>query len=396
MNTFKVPATEIEKRRFRIQQELKKSGIDGLLTVQRTGLFYFTGTAQNGYLFLPAEGEPLLCIKRYLPRAREESFLRNIIEIRSIKEVPGRIIDACGRLPEVLGLEFDILPVREFNYFRALFPACKLVDGSEPLLNVRKIKSLWEIRQMERTAELSRKTFEYMQTVIRPGMTKMQFTGMYQTYARKLGHGGMLRTRHFQTEAYTRHAPNGKNGGNVGLFDSMLSGNGTSAAFPGSGSKPLAAHEPIPVNFGAVLNGYHVNETRMFAIGSMPDKARRACGTAIEIHNAVIEHVKPGITAGALFDHSVPVSESLGYADTDPESPGVKISLVGHGIGVELIEPPFIASGKSVRLEPGMTFAMTSKLCFENESAAEIKSVFLVTEKGARLISKVPAEIFLC
>ena len=396
MNIFKVPAAEIDKRRIRIQQELKKNGIDGLLTVQRAGLFYFSGTAQNGYLFLPAEGEPLLCIKRYLPRAREESSLRNIVEIRSIKEVPERIVDACGRLPEVLGLEFDVLPVREFNYFRTLFSACELVDGSEPLLNVRKIKSPWEIRQMERTAELSRKTFEYMQTVIRPGITKMEFTGMYETHARILGHGGMRRTRHFQTEVYTRHAPSGKNSGHVGLIDSLFNGDRDFAAFPGSDSTPLAPDEPIPVNFGAVLNGYHMDETRMFAIGSMPDKARSACGAAIEIHNAVIEHAKPGTTAGALFDHSMAVAESLGYAGTHPRPRGSGISFVGHGIGVELIESPFIASGKSVRLEPGMAFALASKLCFENKYTAEIKSVFLVTEKGARLISTVPAETFIC
>lgn len=67
---FKVPAAEIEQRISRIQIELQKKEIDGLFIVQRVDLFYFSGTAQNGFLYIPAEGDPLLFIKKYMPRAR--------------------------------------------------------------------------------------------------------------------------------------------------------------------------------------------------------------------------------------------------------------------------------------------------------------------------------------
>ena len=376
---------------------LNKSGIDGLLIIQRADLFYLTGTAQNGCLYLPADGTPLLFVKRYLPRARKESPLENVVAIRSMSEVPDRIIDACGRLPATLGLEWDVLPVRDFNYISTLFPTCDLVDGSMQILNVLKIKSTWELRQMSETAEMSRKTFQYMQKAIRAGLTEMEFAGMFETYARKLGHGGMLRTRHFQTEGYPWHVLSGSNGGKVGLLDSPMSGEGTSAAFPnGAGSRPLAANEPILVDFGAVRNGYHIDETRMFAIGSMPDKARRACEASIDIQQSLLALARPGITTGALFDHSVALADRLGFAEAYLGPPGHKVNFVGHGIGVELIEPPFIARGKTDSLEPGMTFALEPKMCFEGEFAAGIESVFCVTDQGAEMISTVPVKIFEC
>ena len=68
---FRVPASEIESRILRIQEELRKLEIDGLLVIQRVDLFYFSGTAQNGFLFIPANGKPLLFIKKYMPRARD-------------------------------------------------------------------------------------------------------------------------------------------------------------------------------------------------------------------------------------------------------------------------------------------------------------------------------------
>jgi len=397
MENFSVPMTELESRRFKVQQEMQQHDIDGLLVVQRVDLFYLCGTAQNGWLYLPAEGQPLLCIKRYLPRAKVESPLKNIISVGTVNEVPQRIIDYFGRLPDILGLEFDVLPVREYHFYRDLFPARRYVDASAPILNARRIKSDWEIKQLERTADLSRKTFEYMQTAIQPGISEMEFAGLIETFARKLGHGGKLRARHFQSEAYPWHVLSGENGGKVGLLDSPASGEGTSAAFPsGAGPRLLASNEPILVDFGTVRSGYHIDETRMFAIAAMPDKARNACEAAIEIHNSIIEKAVPGISVGELFEHSVTKAESLGYAETFLGPPHAKVNFVGHGIGLELIEPPFIAGGKSDCLQPGMTFALEPKMCFENEFAAGIESVCLVTENGSRLISKVPVEVFVC
>ncbi|MFC1868802.1 M24 family metallopeptidase, partial [Thermodesulfobacteriota bacterium] len=178
---------------------------------------------------------------------------------------------------------------------------------------------------------------------------------------------------------------------------SPASGAGTSVAFPaGAGSKLLSADEPIMIDFGTVLNGYHMDETRMFAIGSMPVKAMKACRAAIEIHNRLLEKVKPGVTVGELFQVSVSLAESLGYADTYLGPPEYKVVFIGHGIGLELVEHPIIAKGRKYRLEPGMTFSLEPKMVFENEFSAGVESVFLVTKTGSQLISKVPVDVFIC
>jgi Xaa-Pro aminopeptidase len=76
--------------------------------------------------------------------------------------------------------------------------------------------------------------------------------------------------------------------------------------------------------------------------------------------------------------------------------PGHKVSFIGHGIGLELIEPYVMAKNRNHLLEPGMTFALEPKMVYENEFAAGVESVFLVTETGTQLISKAPVEIFIC
>ena len=396
-NHFKVPVSEIDSRTLKLQQELKASEIEGLFIVQRVDLFYFSGTAQNGFMYIPADGAPLLFIKQYLPRAKEESSVDSILQINSIKEIPGLIIDHFTKLPATIGFELDVIPVNDFTFYQSLFPDSQFVDGSPLILKLRRIKSDWEIDQLENTAEMTRKTFEYMQATIKPGISEMEFAGMFETYARKLGHGANLRVRHYQTEGYPWHVLSGKSGGMVGLLDSPASGSGTSAAFPvGAGSKKLCANEPIMVDLGSVLNGYHMDETRMLAIDSMPKRAMDSSLAAIEIHDSVIEKAKPGITVGELFEHSVRLAKSLGHATPYLGPPNHKVSFIGHGIGLELIEPYIMAKNRNHQLEAGMTFALEPKMVYENDFAAGVESVFLVTKTGARLISKVPVEIFIC
>jgi Xaa-Pro aminopeptidase len=394
---FRVPRSEIERRTAALQEELRKAGIDGLFIVQRVDLFYFSGTAQNGSLYLPAEGKPLLFIKQSVSRARAESALETIEEIDSVKAVPGLIAEFYGRMPERLGLELDVLPVNEFRFYRNLFKPKDCVDGAPLILHVRRIKSAWEIARLESTAEMTRRIFEYMRTIIAPDQTEMEFAGMFEAYGRTIGHGGKLRVRHYNTEGYPWHVLSGSSGGLVGVLDSPASGEGTSAAFPsGAGNRRLRADEPVMVDLGSVLNGYHLDETRMFAIGSMPEKAYRASRAAIEIHDAIIEQAKPGIALAELFDQASATAARLGFRDVFLGPPGHQVSFIGHGIGLELVEPPIIARGRDTPLEEGMVFALEPKLVYENEFAAGVESVFQVTASGGRLISKVPVEIFVC
>jgi Xaa-Pro aminopeptidase len=336
-------------------------------------------------------------VKKYLPRARKESPIKNIVELKSITDARTIINDTFGNLPHKLGFELDVIPVNDFGFYRSLFQEQECVDGSGCIKKVRMIKSPWELEQMDHVAELSRLTFEFIRENIRPGYTEMEFAGIMETFARKLGHPGKLRVRDYQAEGYTWHILSGKSGGMTGLLDSPASGEGTSAAFPcGGGNKKLAADEPIMIDLGSALNGYHFDETRMFAIRSMPKKALDASRASIEIYYRILEMVKPGQNSRVLFEASVSKAEALGYGDAYLGIPGYKVSFIAHGTGIELVEPPFIAAKKETILEPGMVFAIEPKMVFDNEFTAGIENIVAVTEEGYRVISRTPVEVFIC
>lgn len=349
-------------------------------------LFYLSGDSSE-LLYVPAEG-PVL-------RAADTRLAFRGNTTTGIERLAERVREEFGRMPRVLGLELDVLSLRRFMEFRRIFRGGVLIDTSKAVLGARMIKSGWELERMEWAAERTAQVFAWAREAMRPGLTEIGFAGMLEARAGALGLGSRVRVRDYRTEGYPWHVLAGRSGGRVGVLDAPATGDGTSAAFPcGAGYRQLAPGEPVMVDFVTLMDGYHMDETRMLSMCGLSPKAEKACRAAIEIHDHVLEKVKPGCIADELFQSSVDIAASLGYHEAYLGPPGRKVRFVGHGIGVELIEPPLIAAGHETVLKPGMTFALEPKMVFEGEFAAGIESVVTVTETGCRRISRVPVEVF--
>ncbi len=396
MGSIKTPARELSARIQGLQEALHNKGVEGALIVQEADIVYLGGESHWEWIYLPADGLPLFCTSQD-GKIQVAEGIAHVVGPLRMEEVPEVLGDFLGGLPKVLGLELDVLPVNLFNQYRTLLGEPECVDVSPDILSLRAIKSAWEMEQMEAAAAITSETFEYMAQVITPGLTEMEFAAMAEGFAEeRSGATMMLRIRDYKSEGYPWHVLSGKNGAKVGLLDSPASGEGTSAAFPcGAGPKRLEKQEPVMVDFAFEHNGYHMDETRMFSIGPMPGKALKATQAAMVIHDEILSHARPGVTAGELFELSVAKAKELGYQDEYLGPPGYKVSFVGHGIGLELIERPILAKGKRDVLESGMTFALEPKMVFEGEFGVGVESVFVVTEEGGRLLSQVPLEVFI-
>jgi len=137
------PLEEIEGRLKRLRTVMEKEEIEALLVIQKMDFYYLSGTTQDGLLFLPSEGKPLLMIRRELERAKVESPLNDVVALKSIRELPSLIQTHFGKLPNSLGLELDVLPVRDYFRYQDLFQGARFVDASPVLRNTRRIKSLF-------------------------------------------------------------------------------------------------------------------------------------------------------------------------------------------------------------------------------------------------------------
>src|SRR5690349_5744292 len=118
-----ISRSELEIRWIRVRREMD---CDALIVVQNVDLYYLTGTTQNGVLWFPREGEPVLAVRKSLERAKMDSALRNIVPLKSYSDLPALIPNPGA----TIGLELDVLPVATYQQIAKQFPNSRLVDAS--------------------------------------------------------------------------------------------------------------------------------------------------------------------------------------------------------------------------------------------------------------------------
>jgi Xaa-Pro dipeptidase len=130
-----------------------------------------------------------------------------------------------------------------------------------------------------------------------------------------------------------------------------------------------------------VLNGYHMDESRTFAVGPLTGEAEAVSRRVLDLHNDLLERLGPGIETREWIRKTKKETRCL----------HASLSVTGHGIGLELIEPPLISPEGAQALEKGMVLAVAVETGMDSPLRAGIKSVVLVTEKGHRTLSRVPS-----
>ena len=388
------PKVELQKRIFNLQKYLKKKNIEGALILQRADLFYFTGTIQQAHLYIPPQGDPLLMVRKSYERARAESSIEKILPLKRPSDIPN-ILKANGHaLPASLGMELDVLPTNLFFNFQDIFDNSQVVDISPALRLIRAKKSPYEIDMMRRAAALSDQVADRVPYILREGMTELELAGKIEAEARRLGHQGVVRMRLWGSEMFYGHLMSGPAGAVPSFLSSPTGGTGASPAVAqGPGYKTIQRHEPVLVDYVCAYNGYLSDHARIFALGSLPNELVDAHAAMLEIEQLIKRLAKPGIKSDEMYQQALEKTEALGYANHFMGVGPERIRFVGHGIGLEIDEYPFLAAGQKLELQAGMTIALEPKLIFPDKGVVGIENTHVVTDGGLDQLGRFPGEI---
>jgi len=376
MNT---PKAELYQRIGLLKKHLKKEKIDAALILQRVDLYYFSGTFQQASLFIPLDGDPILMVNKNTDRARAESLLDTIVHLESPKRIPEIIKGKGYRLPGTLGLELDVLPTNMYLNYQKLFSGTDIKDISLAIRLQRAVKSSYELGIMRRAAELSDQVAEWVPNILRKGITELELAGLVEAEARRLGHQGVIRMRLWGGEMFYGHLLSGPTGAVPSYLSSPTGGTGASPAIAqGPSYKTIQRHEPVMVDYIFAYNGYLSDHTRIYSLGALPAELLEAHAAMLEVQQMIKKVALPGV---------------LGYEDHFMGAGGERVLFVGHGIGLEVDEFPFLAAGQKLELQPGMTIALEPKLIFPGIGVVGIENTHVVTPDGLDSLSKYPDDI---
>lgn len=384
MNDLLTPKSELQRRCLALQRLMVAEGLDAIVILQNADLFYFTGTIQSGCLYIPAEGKPVYMVRRDVRRAAAESALEEIVPFSSMREVPGILAVYGISGPKRIGMELDVLPVSLFERYRKVFNGAEFTDATPLIRRVRMIKSPYELEIMRDAARQVDMVYRRAHEVIRAGMTNLDLAAELEYAARRDGHLGHIRMRVFNGEMLFGHTFSGADGAVPAYTDTPLGGPGMHPSFgQGCGSGKIAANEPIIIDFAGSRNGYLVDQTRVFAVGGLPERLRAGHDDMLAVQERMRELTAPGAVWGDIYDACLDLATEQGHADYFMGYKGSQVSFIGHGVGIEIDEYPFLARGfGDMVMEAGMVFAFEPKLVFPELGAVGIENTFHLSENG--------------
>ncbi|WP_258171391.1 Xaa-Pro peptidase family protein [Paenibacillus sp. R14(2021)] len=398
-----VAREEITARIVRLQERLVHEGIDAFLVTQHVDLYYYTGSMQAGYAFIPAEGEAVFYVRRSLERAQSESaaLVEALASLRGFRKQlaqrhPAVFAKAAGAAV-MIATEMDVLPAATYAKLLEVLAGgngeapCSLIDGSALLRRERMIKSPWEVSRIEAAAQVVAEALEASLPIIKEGLTELELMARLEYEMRIRGHIGLMRTRSYNMEIMTGMLGSGAAAAVPSAFDGPAGGLGLGPAAPQSTSrKAIVRHEPILIDIGCCIDGYVIDQTRTAVIGGLPDDLAEAYAQSERIIRHAEQLLRPGTACDAVYAASLADAAAAGLADHFMGFGSNQVKFLGHGIGLEVDEWPVLARGFGDGMEPGMVLAVEPKFTFPGRGVVGIENSYLITETGCRQLTQSP------
>ena len=380
---------ESEQRIVCLQQTLRGQGLDGALLIHPIDIYYFSGTRQNATLWIPAEGNPLLLVRKSLARAQQESLVEETRPFPSSKEFPLLF----GETVRSIGLSFDVVPVQQYNFYARLLPGREFRDISTTIRELRSVKSAWELDKMRTSGARLAGVFTQVPEFLTAGIREIDLAAEFECRLRKAGSEGHVRMRAFNQELFQGLAVSGT-AEKPGFFDGAVTGRGLSSASPhGASAEVIPANTPILLDYTGIFDGYLVDMTRIYVSGTLHPELKRAFDTSLAIQGYIVEHLRPGAICEELFAAALRMAEEAGLGSNFMGAPGENAKFVAHGVGLELDEFPILAQGFKAPLQAGQTVAIEPKFVLPGLGVIGIENTFAVTTDGGEKLTTLADDI---
>jgi Xaa-Pro aminopeptidase len=375
--------TEHASRIGLLQETLRASHLEGALLLHAVDVYYFTGTRQNGALWVPAGSPAVLFVRKSLARAREESAVADVRPFPASAEVAAAL-DARGQV----GATFDAVPAAIVEWWRRQLPAAELVDVSRPLREQRSVKSAAEIGAIRDGAARLCGVLAQVPIFLREGMREVDLSAEIEYRLRKAGNLGSPRLRGFNSELFVGLAVSGDSAARPGYFDGPVVGRGLHPSFPhGASERAVRRGEPVLLDWTGVFGGYVVDMTRIAVIGDLAPELARAFEVAVSIQDEVARALCPGTPGEDLWERARAIADEAGLGDRFMGPPGDQARFVGHGVGLELDELPVLAPRSRAALAANQVVAVEPKFVFPGRGAVGIENTWVVTERGGEKLT---------
>jgi Xaa-Pro aminopeptidase len=322
------------ERRRRFQSSIADAPVDGVILVDRALLSWLGFARETQLLLVTADAV-------------------NIVEV-------GKLSNYLGT-SNTLTLGFDpTLSAAQLVGFQEAMPKLRWKCIGSSLDRLRMVKDELEVALLKKAAQITSCAFERLAPLIEEGRSELDLlSSAYET---------MLEA-----------------GGNGYSFDPSIAGGArTSQLWAGVTLRRFQLGEPVLIDLGIGYRGYQCDMSRTYLVGGRSAATLELWTTALsaveEILALIREQIRPGMRCDELHISCTRMLERAGFSNRMQHA-------LGHGVGLRVHEPPYLAPGSLDILTPGMVLAIEPGIVFENTAGFRREDVVLITDSGCETLT---------
>jgi Xaa-Pro aminopeptidase len=353
--------TEIDQRRRVLSARLAELKIDGLLVSSSANVRYLTGYAgSNGILLVTKAESHFFTDPRYALEAAREITCRVHVEKKPLLIAALAVIKR-KRLKKI-GFESSWLRYEDYIKFKEGLP---LGSGLHPIGRViedqRMVKSPSELDLIRRSVATNSEAYSKTIRRVHAGAREMDIAAELEYQMRALG-------------------------AEKAAFDTIVAcGARTALPHAHPTSHRLGENELLLIDMGASQEGYASDMTRVAHTGTPPKRILRLYKAVLEAQLAAVRAIKAGVTTGEVDGAARNVLKRY-------ELDRAFVHSTGHGLGLEIHEPPRIARKDKTKLQAGMAITIEPGAYIDGLGGIRIEDTVLVTEHGCEVLTPTPKD----
>jgi len=362
----------------RVAELLAKNNIDAILISNDVNNLYVTGEIFGGYTYITAQGEIIL-FSKYADKVGEFET----VKIRKPEQIP----ELLGKKPQTLSLDDESSSAADWIRLSNAFSFCNIVTRKNIMRTARIVKTPSELEKIKKAAEQQMTVYSKIPELFEEGMTDTDLAIKLEGALRKCGHNGIFRTHGFHMECFMGSLLCGQNGEEASVYDFALGGKGATKALPiGACGDAIKAGDAVMVDYSGCYDGYLCDMTRTFFVKEIAPKALYAHNVSIEIQELVQPMLKEGVCAFEIWEKTLEIVKKHSlegcFMGLSKQS-----KFVGHGVGLEINEPPVMCTNDKTPLEQNTVLAIEPKFVIKGIGAVGVEDTYTVEKNSGILLT---------
>lgn len=361
-----LPPMDVASRAARLRATLDDLGCDGLIVSDLTNIRYLSGfTGSAAIMLVTADRLVFVSDGRYTTQADQELSAAGVdAEIEIVGSDPDAVVAAAARSCARLGLEADTVTwAQQRRWASELFEG-ELVATTGAVERLRMVKDPGEAARIRSACAIADKALAAVRPALYESPTEREFALELDSTMRRLG------AEDVSFETIVASGPNG------------------AKPHHRPSSRRLVEGDLVVIDFGALVDGYHSDMTRTFAIGEVGAERSRMLEVVLRAQADGVEAVRAGRPAAEVDKVCRSVIDEAGWGDAFMHS-------TGHGVGLDIHEEPRVSGRSAATLADGYVVTVEPGVYLEDLGGVRIEDTVLVTEDGCDRLTLAPKDPFL-